>query len=82
MSQTTAARLAVVQARITAIDAQLDQLASCMKPTYTVDGQTFKWNEFRKGLREERAELLAECDRLTDIQGGHGFEQTQVFVEG
>lgn len=82
MAQTLAQRLAVVTARITAVDVLIDGLMANFKPTYTVDGQTFKWGEYLEILTKARKELLAESDALQDMDGAYGFEQTQVYVEG
>lgn len=82
MAQTNAERLTKISAEIVKLDSLISSLLDCPKPTYTVDGQTFKWGEYLKQVREMRESLQAEEDRLTDITGGHGFEATQVFVEG
>ncbi len=80
MAQSLTDRRTTVLARLVNIDAILDDLTACPKPTYTVDSQTFKWTEYYEMLSNARKDLLAECDALTDMIGGHGFEDTQVFV--
>lgn len=55
---------------------RLHEVLASPKPTYTVDGQTFKWNEYVKMLREG----IAEIDKtLVGLDQSGGLTMTQVF---
>ena len=82
MAQTLSDRIAIVQARIVAIDAILDDLLTCPKPTYTIDATNFKWTEYFEMLTKTRDKLQVECGDLVDARDGHGFSAHQVHVEG
>jgi len=50
-----------------------------IKPSYSVDGQSFSWTEYRAHLLEEMA-LLRGLANDADEDGGIAFVQTETYT--
>jgi hypothetical protein len=77
MARTDAQRLEVLLNTRDQIDDLILSVTTRPKPTYTVDGQTFKWAEYLEILRKQRDAILLEVAKF-DRPGG--LTMTQVFT--
>ena len=72
--------ITLLTARLAQIDARLDEMFDCVKPSYNVDGQKFDWTQYQEFLVNARAATIKRLCLLDDIQNGTGFEVTQIDV--
>ena len=77
---TTAERKAMLE---TALDRVITQIAEGpIKPSYSKDGQSFSWAEWRKMLEEEALSLQSLIESLGDDEGGIVEVVTQYTTGG
>ena len=74
-------QITILTTRLAQIDARLDEMFDCPRPTYSVDGQRFDWTQYQEMLMEARKTVLRQLEDLHDIQDGAGFETGQIHVE-
>ncbi len=74
------AQLATVEASLAKAQARLDDMLDQCRPTYTVDGETFKTTEYQAFLVKTIKELERRQDLLSRALTGEGFQGTQAFA--
>lgn len=80
MALDLAAELTSVETRLSKAQARLDEMLDCPRPTYTVDGETFKMTEYQEFLQNLIEKLERRRDILTRAISGGGFTATQAFA--
>ena len=77
MARTDAERLTKLLEIRDSIDDRIAEVVSKPRPTYTVDGQTFKWAEYLEVLNKQRDAVLAQ---IAAASASGGLTVTQVFT--
>ena len=80
MSVDLQTQLTAVNARLALAEARLDEMLDCVQMTYTVDGETFKANEYQEMLIKLIDRLTRKRDLLCRAIGGGGFKKSQGFA--
>lgn len=75
------ARITTLTTRLAKVDARLDEMLDCPRPSYNVDGQKFDWTQYQEMLLKMRREIVEELDDLSDANDGIGFEIGQIVPE-
>ena len=80
MALDLSAELTAVEARLAKAQARLDDMLDQCRPTYTVDGETFKTTEYQDFLVKTIRALEKRQDLLSRALTGDGFTSTQGFA--
>lgn len=73
--------ITTLTARLALVDARLDEMLDCPRPSYNVDGQKFDWTQYQEMLIRMRRDIIEELEDLEDARDGVGFETGQVIPE-
>lgn len=80
MSSNLTEELAQVERQLAAANERLEEMLACPRPTYTVDGETFKMTEYQEMLDKMIERLRKRRDILCRATSGDGFAGAQVFA--
>ena len=73
--------ITTLTARLALVDARLDEMLDCPRPSYNVDGQKFDWTQYQEMLIKMRRDIIEELEDLEDARDGVGFEVGQIVPE-